>query len=436
MAGVHSSSRVDERSRHGFSPIPRMPGERDTYRVLAEVQGETGFLLWRLLTDLETWCHAPGTALFTPSADAACLAASAPDHIRCAVDVIAQIWHAPESLSAVELANACAAVGTWAERAELGEVALQFAERAARLEDARTDRLSTAGRLCWLCSEPHRGSLWFQRALRLAQARQDYAAMATAHLGLGNLASALGRLPAAETHQLKAGRAAVRAGRRYLAGAAHHDLLLLYTRMARYADAWTHAKAALAVYKGDHPYLPHLAHDTASLWIRLGHFSAAHLVFERVLAVVERPSARMIVLANVARSAAACGDRLRYERAVREIICRMESGGAVPVFTLYYLAQAARTAGDWERAAFAVKGLQAAPDAYRDRIREQVEHVSARTPGDVDVLPDEGGEIEQAREILLRRMERNGGRAFRIAGSPVASVGSPLAGGWAAYWIR
>lgn len=399
---------ADLTPRKGFSPIPRMPALREPHLVLDEVQGETGLLLWHLLTDLETWSQGAGERLFRPGEDAARLVEGGPEPIRAAAEVIARVWWSPEEASADALANACAAIWAWAEQREHLEVALQFAERAARLQPTRSDRSSTAGRFCRLRSEPHRGTMWFRRALRIAQAREAYVEMAIAHLGLGSIESGLGRLRVAESHQCKAFRAALRAGKRSLAGSAYHDLLLLKIRMERYDEAWGYAKDALAAYKSDHPRFPLLAHDIALLWMHLGHFSAAHLVFERVLALLKRPSDRMVVLANVARSAAACGDRLRYERAVREILRALEEGDSVTMFTRYYLAQAARTAGDWDRAAYAAeKTLEVAPEGeYRDRARKLIEEIAARLPGDEDVLPEEGGEIEQVREMLLRRLEK------------------------------
>jgi tetratricopeptide (TPR) repeat protein len=398
---------ADHSPRKGFSPIPRMPELRLPYLILGEVQGDTSILFWHLLTDLETWSQAPRQRLFRPREDAALLIQACPEPIRPAVEVIARIWWVPEDVGMDAVADACTAVWTWAEQMDFREVALQFAERVARLQPTRSDRSSTAGRFCRLQAEPHRGTMWFRRALRIGQARRDYVEVAVAHLGLGNIESGLGRLQAAESHQTKAFKAALRAGKRSLAGSAYHNLLLLKIRMERYDEAWVHAKDALALYKR-HPRFPLLAHDIALLWMHLGHYSAAHLVFERVLALLKRPSDRMVVLANVARSAAACGDRLRYERAVREIIRFLENGGRVTVFTRYELAQAARTAGDWQRARYAAeKALDMTPEGeYHDRTQKLISDIDARLPGDEDVLPEEGGEIEQVREVLLRRLER------------------------------
>ena len=400
---------ADLTPRKGFSPIPRMPSVRDPLLVLEEVQGETGMLLWQLLTDLETWSLGHVHSLFHPGKDVALLVDTSPEPIHAAVRELARIWRTPDDeASTAALADACVAIWRWAEPREHLEVALQFAERAARLQPARSDRAATAGRFCRLRGEHHRGTMWLRRALRIAQARRNYAEVAVAHLGLGNIEGALGHFAHAESHHGKAGKAAVRAGKRPLVGSAHHSLLLLKIRMERYDEAWVHAKDALAAYRSDHPRFPLLAHDIALLWMHLGHFSAAHLVFERVLALLKRRSDRLVVLANVARSAAACGDRLRYERAAREIIRHLESGGPCTPFAPHYLAEAARTAGDWQRAEYAAeKLLELAPEGeYRERARTLLQAIAARLPGDEDILPEEGGEIDQIREILLRRLEK------------------------------
>src|SRR5688572_19958688 len=81
--------------RKGFSPIPRMPGERDPALVLRNVRGETGILFWHLLGDVDLWSRAPGERLFWPREDAALLVELCPEPIRPAVRVIARIWWTP-----------------------------------------------------------------------------------------------------------------------------------------------------------------------------------------------------------------------------------------------------------------------------------------------------------------------------------------------------
>jgi tetratricopeptide (TPR) repeat protein len=381
-----------------------MPGERDPSLVLRSVQGETGILFWHLLSDADLWLRAPEERLFWPREDAALLVELCPEPIRPVVGVIARIWWTPAEATIDGVADACAAIWEWAERLDLLEVALQFAERAARLQPTRSDRSSTAGRFCRLRGEPQRGTMWFRRALRIAQARKDYVEIAVARLGLGNLESELGRFDVAEKHQSKACKAALRAGQRSLAGSAYHNLLLLKTYREQYDEAWIHAQAALAAYKRDHPRFPAVAHDVALLWSRMGYHSAALPVFERVLPTVCHPHERMIVLGNVARSAAACGERLRYERAAREMESVLAEGGSVPLSTRYTMAYAARNASDWERADRMIRICAvAAPDGhYQNLTAELAEAIAARLPGERDAIPSWDSEIFETACLFVR----------------------------------
>lgn len=392
--------------RKGFSPVPRIPVLREEHLVLDDVQGETGMLLWHLLLDMEAWSQAPEERLFRPREDAALLMEIAPEPIRPAVQVITRIWWAPETATVDEVADACAAIWEWAEKLDFLEMALQFAERAARLQPTRSDRSSTAGRFCRLRGEPQRGTMWFRRAVRIAQAKRDSPEIAVAHLGAGNLASGAGWFSPAEEHYRKAVRAARRGGNRGLEGCAHHNMLLLMIRMERYDDAWVHARNALAAYKRDHARFPSLAHDIALLWMHWRYFSSAMAVFERVLAMLTTAHERMVTLANVARCAAASGDRLRYRRAVHEFVAHIEAGHSISHFPCYFVAQAGRTAQDWELAEYALhKALAVNPQGeLRARTFKLMDDIAARLPGDQDLLPEPGSEVEQIREELLVRL--------------------------------
>jgi tetratricopeptide (TPR) repeat protein len=250
--------------------------------------------------------------------------------------------------------------------------------------------------------------MWFRRALRIAQARKDYVEIAVARLGLGNLESELGRFDVAEKHQSKACKAALRAGQRSLAGSAYHNLLLLKTYREQYDEAWIHAQAALAVYKRDHPRFPALAYDVAMLWSRMDYHSAALSIFVKVLPAVGRLHERMLLLGNLARSAAACGERLRYERAAREMESVLEEGGPVPWSARYNLAYAARNARDWERAERMIRSANdAGPEGEYQVLTADLAHaIGERLPGEEDDLPPEQSEIFTILEKLLQRLEK------------------------------
>jgi tetratricopeptide (TPR) repeat protein len=296
----------------------------------------------------------------------------------------------------------------WGEEMNWPEVAIHFAELAARIEPEKPDRSGTAGRVCRIGGDTHRASIWYLRAARLARVQNNQIEFAKAHLGLGNLAGDLGHLEVAQRHQEKALRAAMSVGKRSLAMYAYHNLLLLKLYAGDFDSAWVHAKDALSSYKRDHPRLSALAHDIALLFARMGYHSSAIPIFEAVLPTMGREHERMIVLANVARAAAATRDRLGYERAAREIVSAIEAGQAVPVSARYNLACAAQTYEDWSRAEMLIEGVLATrPEGhYRGLAQNLAEAIRTRAPGEVDRIPETAGEIDSVREELLRRLKK------------------------------
>jgi len=386
-----------------------MPGSRSTFTILEDVQDERDVALWSLAADLDLWIHsAPGERTLFPSGRASFDPQIFPAELRPELAALSVIHTNPERSAPLRLAGACEAVWMWAEQMEWPEVAIHYAELAARIEPERPDRSGTAGRLCRTGGDTHRASIWYLRAARLARVQGKQIEFAEAHLGLGNLASDLGHLTVAQRHQEKALRAAISVGKRSLAMYAYHNLLLLKLYAEKFDEAWIYAKDALSIYTRDHPRLPALAHDIALLCSRMGYNSSAIPVFEAVLPTMGRLSERMIVLANVARAAAACHDRLRYERAARELLSAIEAGRSVPVSARYNLACAAHTYEDWSRAESLITGVLATgPEGhYLPLAQSLADAIRERTPGETDHIPLAGSEIDSVREDLLRRLKK------------------------------
>jgi len=393
-----------------------MPSVRPAELILAEVGDADGaFSLWRILTDLQTWSNAPEelrTGVFHAGASAAL---ELPAGIAAAGPPFARIWSPRDQPAFSELTRACAVVWEWAERQGHTEVALQFAEAAARLDPHSAARASTAGRLCRRKSERIRGTMWFRRAVRLARLSREKKAeieFAIAHLGWGNLESDLGRFQAAEYHATKGFKAALRAGRRSLAASAYHDLMTISIHTERFERAEAFARDAVAFYRSDHPRLPALAHDVAFLWSRLGYFSSATPLYEMTLPFVALTAERVVVLANLARAAGACRDRLRYERAFQSIDQLAATGGQIPASAFYHVAEGCRSFEEWARAGrYCTRALEAARSRGNALIVAQAERlarqIDAREPGDVDTLPPLGGAIDQMRETLMRKMRKH-----------------------------
>jgi tetratricopeptide (TPR) repeat protein len=232
---------------------------------------------------------------------------------------------------------------------------------------------------------------------------------AIAHLGWGNLEAELGRLEKAEFHATKAYRAALRVGRHGLAASAYHDLMTVKIHTDDLTAAWKYAREAVAVYKVDHPRFPALSHDIAFLWGKLGMYSSALPIFLAVLPAMTRRKERLVVLANVARAAAASHERLFYERAKREILGAITENYDVPATACYHLACACKTYEDWTHAeALAQRARARAGGRWLALADELIAAIAARESGDDDVLPPDGGEIDRIREILLRRLKKHG----------------------------
>lgn len=392
-----------------------MPSSRRPELILSEVPDSDGaYALWRILTDLLLWESAtsePRWRLFHgeifPTEDV-------PAPIADATRQLSRIWSKAEQPSNAELASASACMWEWAEARGYAELALQLAEAAARFDPQSASRASTAGRLCRRKSERARGTMWFRRAVRLARlskAKRAEAEFAIAHLGWGNLEADMGRFRAAEFHATKGLRAALRAGRHSLAASAYHDLMTIGIHSERFEEAIALAQDAIALYRSDHPRLPALAHDVAFLWSKLGYFSSATPLFEMTLPFLALPNERAVVLANLARAAGACRDRLRYERAFRSIDEDLQEGKLMQASVYYHLAEGCRSFEEWARAR---KYCDLALSVARERGNALIAAQSTRLAselqthegGDIDVIPPDGGRIDEMREVLIKKLRR------------------------------
>jgi len=253
--------------------------------------------------------------------------------------------------------------------------------------------------------------MWFRRASRLARLHRSEIDFAVAHLGWGNLEADLGRLGEAEAHAVKAFRAALRVGRRSLAASAYHDLLAIKIHTERFDQAWAYARDAVAFYRVDHPRFPALAHDVAYLWSRQGYYSSAIPLYERVLDSIHLATERAIVLANLARAAGICRDRLRYERAYRALEVIRGQGVHLPASAFYHAAEGCRAFEEWDRAwLYCNLAMESARVRNNALVLARANQLSAelieRLPGGYDLIPEQGGEIDEIREILERKLKR------------------------------
>ena len=234
---------------------------------------------------------------------------------------------------------------------------------------------------------------------------------ANAHLGLGNLELDLGHFERAERHYWKAVQAAMRVGRKSLAGSAHHNLMHLMSAVGRDAEARMHAEKAVMLHPVGHPQLPSLAHDVAFLFLWEGYFSSARPILERVLPWVEGQRKKIAVLASLARCAAAVKDHIPYERAAAQVVMMAAEDDEMSDSSLYHIAEGARSFWDWTRAeAYGNRALQVALKRENTRVaalaQSLLDAVSAHRVGDIDLIPADASDIENITVVVLRKLAK------------------------------
>jgi tetratricopeptide (TPR) repeat protein len=407
------------------SAIPPMPKDpRRELDLLRDDTGPLGFMLWRIISDVLLWTGCPPdqrAGLFRDAQEGQgeplAYATLAAPELREPLGVLLTVSVTPELADAGAVAEACARVVEWAEGQGMKETAVQFAEAAARIEPEVSRRAYTAGRLCRRLGDHARSAIWFRRAMRLARRTQaegikfSEVDFANAQRGYGYLLIDVGRSKEAEPYLWKAVHAASRAGRKSLAGSAHHDLLLVTVGLKRWPEALEHAQQAVALYKDGHPRFPILAHDVAFMWSWLGYFSSALPIYEKVLPFVEYQRERILVLASLARSAAAVRDHIRFVRASNGVLEMAATDMEMTASSLYHVAEGARSFQQWERAEeLATRSLDIArrrndADITRLAGRLLIE-IKDRDPGDTDIVPELGDIVDATRELILRKLQK------------------------------
>lgn len=406
-----------------------LPEPRPAHLVLDEVGGTTGYVLWLLLNDCGLWVTAAARGELFEHGGRSWAEEAWPGALVDAFSVLRAASAAPEVARHADLATAAAAVWEWAEREGHREAALQFAELAARLEPDSSARAATAGRFCRRGSGLQgRAAQWYARALRLARLQDDEIAFVTARLGWGILEFNRGRYLHAESHFNVAFRRAMRVGRRSTAGLALHCRLGVAIACGRYDVAMRQAFEAVRLYAAHHPRFPVLAHDVAFAIAGQGFHSSAIPVLVRTLPLLGETRERILVLATLARAAGAARDRVRFERAAAQVLRLVEESTEMAESSVYQVAQGARSFEQWERAdGLARQALSLAEQTGNGYIagaaRVLIDDVAERAPGDVDVVPEEGGEVDALVELLLCRLEKHtappDGRAVSVEKFPI-----------------
>lgn len=364
----------------------RGPGETlEGIKILVEVPGELGVLLWRICRDVSLWAdvepESRGGLFAAESADvrlARLAATEVPAPITAAVDTLSSMLTNADRADAEVMTNCCLEVAAWARGERLVHTAVAFAQAGALASPEYGEAALHTGIAAAEAGEDTRATTWLRRALGLSRRGRDGVTYAAALVELAAISERAGDVhTAGDTYQR-----AYRAGRRVKGDAtgrmrAAHGLFRLARQRGDESAAALFSVAAARAYRRNAAHGLPLLLDLARYWTDTGKMGRARVAL-RKLSVRRKelsPRDQLSFAALVAR-AFAQADR-GYSAAAAVEAWQLLTNDVVlwddALFTAVRdLAHAARMHGD--RPAFARaqrEGLRRAPtEAYSAVARE------------------------------------------------------------------
>jgi hypothetical protein len=140
-----------------------------------------------------------------------------------------------------------------------------------------------------------------------------------------------------------------------------------------------------------------------------GYFSSAIDLFDRILPYFHAQPYRILAFSALARCVAAVRNHIRFERLASAVLQMVDEGASPVASGLYHLAEGARSFQQWERAGALVERSHAAATAEANetviRLESQLRaEIVERKAGDIDLVPDEGGTLEEVTLKLLKKL--------------------------------
>jgi tetratricopeptide (TPR) repeat protein len=280
---------------------------------------------------------------------------------------------APTSVDVQAVSSACVQVVTWALERRYTQMAIEFAEAAAMVNQTDPSLANLAGRVTRNATDFTRAEVWFNRGIGLSRVAHNRIELVRGHLGYGILCQEVGRIRAAMRHFNSGSRIAKKQGLEWLAAEVQHDVALLHTARGRYADARRHAQRALNWYPKRHPRFPFFAADIALLLALDRNYALAGRIAKSVLRHMTQPSARAVILALNARAAVGAGLVDELDPMRRRILRILKDHPEREAIALWHIAAAERLAGRWEAAA--ASGTHALELAHARGDRETAFHI-------------------------------------------------------------
>lgn len=341
-----------------FLPIPGWPEDE-----LSPPDGLTPVLahhLWQRARDVKLWSAiepAKRRGLFRRTDPPT---TAYPESFADALKCLDALIETPHSVPADKIATACAQISRWAETEGHLPLARSYAEAWATVEPLNAQAAATAGGYCTRLADDSRAELWLQRAVRLARRSRDWEWYIRAFLRLGILRFNLGNYKPARRYYFRAYRKAVWAGYSGLAGKARHDLMTICTDVGAFNLGIDYALEVLVRYPANDPVFPYFVHDFAFLLAQAGHYEHAAPLLQAALHHIPEHR-RLLIHGTMACTAAALGDRQRFETLAAQVIKRARSSEEGAAAAFVRLADGARQFSQWERAErFAGRALEIA----------------------------------------------------------------------------
>jgi tetratricopeptide (TPR) repeat protein len=313
------------RSADFTSPLTVPGGEVAGTEIVRELPPEVALTVWQVLRTVLLWAAeipAQRGDLFERCAmeqwERELLEGAWDPDLRYPLAVIVGEMAALEDASDESLAHACLCVTEWGLAHNATRTALAFTEAAALCRPDHPRYAWMAGRLLRRHGHLREAEQWIKRAVRVSGRTGDWETHTLSLNSLGNVLYEAGKYP----QSLRTLEDALRASRKHRLRAREgeilHDLFAVTVWGGDIARAEGFAQAAFEIYRTGHHRLPALAHDVAVLWVKRGQFARALTVLRELPVFFEYPEERIRVLASLARTAGACGDRVVFFQACRE----------------------------------------------------------------------------------------------------------------------
>jgi tetratricopeptide (TPR) repeat protein len=320
----------------------------DGRQVLDEIPGPLGVALWQRFRDAVIWNNVaveerPHLFQRTTYLYDAAFTRLAPE-LDAALRVFKEFNAGERAPDARSLAKASLSVSEWATVHDYAETAALFAGLAARVRPRDADLAFAAGRAERRCARYQRAEEWFLRAIGLSRRSDDEAAYASAFLGWGLMEEQRGRRGSARLKYVRAWRAAMRGGLLQLGAAARHNLIPLSVPDDPFDVGFAHVVAAYKLYDDSSAErLALLALDAGVFLAEHGFYAHALRLYDALCPHVVRASVHVALQANIARAAAALGDRERFRAAYERVSHDEAQGGEFAPAALAEIARAAHT---------------------------------------------------------------------------------------------